>query len=50
MKKVLNQYLEEKTDLERVINREKQRSTRMKLSREKNSSRVQTAAWASTRM
>jgi len=44
MKKVLNQYLEEKTDLERVINREKQRSTRMRLSREKNSSRVQTAA------
>uniref|UniRef100_A0A0A9CU89 Uncharacterized protein n=1 Tax=Arundo donax TaxID=35708 RepID=A0A0A9CU89_ARUDO len=35
MKKVLNQYLEEKTDLERVINREKHRSTRMKLSREK---------------
>jgi len=35
MKKVLNQYLEEKTDLERVINREKQRSTRMRLSREK---------------
>ncbi|KAL6603769.1 hypothetical protein ACP70R_044130 [Stipagrostis hirtigluma subsp. patula] len=35
MKKVLNQYLEEKTDLERVINTEKRRSTRMKLSREK---------------
>nr|CAB3470965.1 unnamed protein product [Digitaria exilis] len=35
MKKVLNQYLEEKTDLERVINKEKQRSTRMRLSREK---------------
>uniref|UniRef100_A0A0A9CLI1 Phox (PX) domain-containing protein n=1 Tax=Arundo donax TaxID=35708 RepID=A0A0A9CLI1_ARUDO len=35
MKEVLNQYLEEKTDLERVINREKQRSTRMKLRREK---------------
>ncbi|OEL32243.1 hypothetical protein BAE44_0006739 [Dichanthelium oligosanthes] len=35
MKKVLNQYLEEKTDLERVINRDKQRSTRMRLSREK---------------
>ncbi|CAD6338915.1 unnamed protein product [Miscanthus lutarioriparius] len=33
MKKVLNQYLEEKTDLERVINREKQRSARTKLSR-----------------
>ncbi|GJN38924.1 hypothetical protein PR202_gb28005 [Eleusine coracana subsp. coracana] len=35
MKKVLNQYLEEKTDLERVITREKQRSIRMKSSREK---------------
>ncbi|XP_066380068.1 PX domain-containing protein EREL1-like [Miscanthus floridulus] len=35
MKKVLNQYLEEKTDLERVINREKQRSARTKLSRVK---------------
>ncbi|KAL6873432.1 hypothetical protein ACP4OV_013514 [Aristida adscensionis] len=35
MKKVLNEYLEEKTDLERAINREKQQSTHMKLSREK---------------
>ncbi|XP_062229366.1 PX domain-containing protein EREL1-like [Phragmites australis] len=35
MEKVLNQYLEEKTDLERVINREKQRSIHTKLSREK---------------
>ncbi|PWZ07305.1 PX domain-containing protein EREX [Zea mays] len=35
MKKVLNQYLEEKTDLERVINRDKQRSARTKLSRVK---------------
>ncbi|CAN6216189.1 unnamed protein product [Urochloa humidicola] len=35
MKTVLHQYIEEKTDLERVINREKQRSTRLRLSREK---------------
>ncbi|CAN6201001.1 unnamed protein product [Urochloa humidicola] len=35
MKTVLHQYIEEKTDLERVINREKQRSTRFRLSREK---------------
>lgn len=35
MKKMLNQYLEEKTELERVVNRDKQRSTRTRLSREK---------------
>uniref|UniRef100_A0A0E0LDW3 PX domain-containing protein n=1 Tax=Oryza punctata TaxID=4537 RepID=A0A0E0LDW3_ORYPU len=35
MKKVLNQYHEEKTELERIVNREKQRSTRARLSREK---------------
>ncbi|KAK1573346.1 hypothetical protein QYE76_037754 [Lolium multiflorum] len=35
MKKVLSQYLEEKTELERIINREKQRSTRAKSSNEK---------------
>uniref|UniRef100_A0A0D9WSH9 PX domain-containing protein n=1 Tax=Leersia perrieri TaxID=77586 RepID=A0A0D9WSH9_9ORYZ len=35
MKKVLNQYHEEKTELERIVNREKQRSARARLSREK---------------
>uniref|UniRef100_A0A0E0HU12 PX domain-containing protein n=1 Tax=Oryza nivara TaxID=4536 RepID=A0A0E0HU12_ORYNI len=35
MKKVLNQYHEEKTELERIVNREKQRSTRARFSREK---------------